>query len=59
MACALLFIFTLINLGIKAFSLGGGFGSVVNSTMPLSGGSGATASSKNDFEGQSDEKTND
>lgn len=37
-ALVLLFLFAFIFVGIAAFSLGGSFGSVVNSTIPLGGG---------------------
>jgi hypothetical protein len=37
-----LLLFTFIFLGISAFAVGGTFGSIINSIIPLVGGSGAT-----------------
>lgn len=42
----LLLLLVFIFLGIQAFALGGTFGSVINSLMPMAAGGGAGGSSK-------------
>lgn len=44
----LLLIFLFIYIGISAFSVGGSFGSVINSAIPVLGGLGASSKEKSE-----------
>lgn len=52
----LILFFCFIFLGIKAFALGGTFGSVVNSLMPMAAGAGADGGSKDKESATNDDK---